>query len=180
MKFICIMGRSNSGKSTVEAYLEKLGFKRSVSYTTRKPQVRNGELEQNGREYKFVTAEKFMDLVNKGKIIEYEIYDKNMYGTPLPYGSTRYVATVCVGGFKALKKLYGDQILGVYIKCNKDTALQRGDKRDSDKDLTSNRNKEDEKLIQEMENEADVIIDGNQDINQMLADILKALRDRDI
>ena len=45
MKFVCIMGRSNSGKSTVEKTLEQMGFKRSISYTTKEPQIRDGVKE---------------------------------------------------------------------------------------------------------------------------------------
>lgn len=179
MKMVCIMGRSNSGKSTVEAYLEKLGFKRSISYTTREPQVRNGKLEEDGVEYKFVNKEQFMRLVEKGKIIEYEKYGDNYYGTPRPYGSTRIVAVVCVGGYKALKELYGEQVLGVYLKCNPEVALHRGELRDKSKGLTSKRKEEDEELIKEMEKTADIVIDSNKDLNEMLASILKALKSKE-
>lgn len=180
MKFVCIMGRSNSGKSTVEKTLEQMGFKRSISYTSREPQVRNGVMEENGNEYNFVSEEKFMSLVEKGKIIEYERYGNNLYGTPRPFGSKRYVAVVCIGGYKALKELYGEQILGVYIKCDEDVALSRGQDRDGSTTLAKQRKHEDEALLKQMEEEADIIIDGNQDLNKMLADILKALRDRNI
>ena len=179
MKFICIMGRTNSGKSTVEAYLEKMGFKRSKSYTSREPQVRNGKLEQDGVEYNFVTEERFMKLVEKGKIIEYERYGNNLYGTPRPYGATRYVAVVCLGGYKALKQLYGNQVLGVYLKCDDDVALARGEQRDASTELVKKRRKEDEAVLQEMENTADIIIDSNQELNRMLADILKALKSKE-
>lgn len=178
MEFICIMGRSNSGKSSVEKYLEKMGFKVSVSYTTRKPRIQDGKEEVNGVDYRFVTEDKFMELVNKGKIIEYEKYGNNYYGTPVPYGSTRYVAVVCVNGFKALKEKYGNQVLGVYLKCDKDIAIERAEKRDSNKEIIESRLKKDDDLIKEIESVADVTIDGNQDLNKVLADILKTLRER--
>ena len=54
MKLVCLMGISNSGKTSVEKTLEQMGFKRSISYTTREPQVRDGKLEENGVEYIFV------------------------------------------------------------------------------------------------------------------------------
>lgn len=180
MKLICIMGMSNSGKSAVESKLEQLGFKRSISYTSREPQVRNGKLEENGNEYIFVSKTKFMNLVDAGQIIEYEEYNGNLYGTPRPYGAKRYVAVVCVGGYKALKELYGDQVLGVYLKCDSDIAMKRGIQRDGSSELVSNRKNIDESLLSEMEQSADIIIDSNQDLNKMLADILKALRERNI
>lgn len=176
MKIVCIMGRSNSGKSTVEKYLEQMGFKRSISYTTREPQVRNGKLEEDGVEYKFVTEEKFMQLVEKGKIIEHERYGNNLYGTPRPFGSTRYVSVVCIGGYKALKELYGNQVMGVYLKCNDDVALLRGEQRDKSAELVKKRQSEDKAVLEEMEKTADIVIDSNQELNRMLADILKALK----
>lgn len=180
MKLVCLMGISNSGKSTVEKTLEQMGFKRSISYTTREPQVRDGKLEQNGVEYMFVTREKFHQLVSEDKIIEYEEYGGNLYGTPRPYGAKRFVAVVCIGGFKALKKIYGDQVVGVYLKCDQDIAAQRGVQRDGSFKLVKSRKYIDNSLLKDMESNADVIIDGNQDLNKVIADILTVLRDRNI
>lgn len=178
MKFICIMGRSNSGKSTVESYLEKMGFKRSISYTTREPQVRNGKLEEDGVEYRFVTEEKFMKLVENGKIIEYERYGNNLYGTPRPFGSKRFVAVVCIGGYKALKELYGDQVIGVYLECDSDVAFSRSYTRDNNNNnnLAKARKDIDSALLDEMKSSADIVIDSNQELNRVLADILKAVQ----
>ena len=176
MKFICIMGRAGSGKSTVEHALEQMGFTRSISYTSREPQFRDGKQEKHGNEYMFVSRDKFMELVDKGQIIEYEEYSGNLYGTPRPFGSTHYVAVVCVGGFKALKQLYGEQVTGVYLSVSEETALLRGEKRDGSVKLVSERKKQDEKVLSEMEEAADVVIDANKDLNSVLADILKAVR----
>lgn len=179
MKFVCIMGRSNSGKSTVEKTLEQMGFKRSISYTTREPQVRDGIKEKNGDAYIFVTRDKFMSLVESGKIIEYAEYNKNLYGTPRPYGAKRYVAVVEINGYKKLKELYGEQVTGFYLKCDGDVAIKRAIKRDSSDELIKQREKSDEAMLSEMENIADIVIDSNQDINKMIADILKNLRMED-
>lgn len=176
MKFICIMGRNNSGKSTVEQYLEKMGFKRSVSYTTREPQVRNGVLETNGKEYVFVSEQKFFELYDKGIIIEYEKYNNNYYGTPVPHGASRYVAVVCLGGYRALRNKFGDQVIGVYLKCNEDKVMERAITRDGDSKLAISRLNEDYKVLDDMEKEADIVIDSNQDLYSMLAEILKVLR----
>jgi dephospho-CoA kinase len=88
------------------------------------------------------------------------------------------VAVVCVNGFKALKEKYGNQVLGVYLKCDKDIAIERAEKRDSNKEIIESRLKKDDDLIKEIESVADVTIDGNQDLNKVLADILKTLRER--
>ena len=176
MIFLCIMGRSGSGKSLVESKLEQIGFKRNISYTTREPQIRDGVLEESGREYVFVSREKFMSLVDKGNIIEYEEYNGNLYGTPRPFGSTRYVSVVCVNGYKKLKEIYGDQVIGIYIKVDKDVAKNRGSARNNNTNIIEIRDKLDDKLVIEMEAESDIVIDGNKHINRVLADILKLIR----
>lgn len=179
MKFVCIMGRSNSGKSTVEKTLEQMGFKRSISYTTKEPQVRDGVKEKNGDVYRFVSRDKFMSLVESGKIIEYTEYNGNLYGTPRPYGSKRYVAVVELNGYKKLKEIYGEQVTGFYLKCDEDIAIKRAIKRDSSDELIKKRHKSDEAMLDEMEELADIIIDSNQDLNKMIADILKYLREEE-
>ena len=176
MIFLCIMGRSGSGKSLVESKLEQVGFKRNISYTTREPQLRDSVMEESGKEYVFVSKEKFMSLVEKGNIIEYEEYNGNLYGTPRPFGSTRYVSVVCVNEYKKLKEIYGDQVIGIYIKVDKNIAKERGKVRNENSNIIEIRDKLDDKLINEMEDKADLVIDGNQHINRVLADILKLTR----
>jgi guanylate kinase len=173
------MGINNSGKTTVESYLEKMGFTRSISYTTRSPEVRNGVLETNGKEYRFVSEEKFMELVNKGIIIEYEKYGVHYYGTPVPYGATRFVAVVCLGGYRALKQKFGDQVIGVYLRCDRDTALKRAAERDENTEKALKRFEYEETIIDDMEKEAYIIINSNQELYGMLAEILKAVREYD-
>lgn len=165
------MGRRNSGKSSVEKVLEKIGFKRSISYSTRN-KINN---EQNEKEYNIVDKESFMKLVERGHIIEYEEYNGNLYGTPRPYGSTKFVATVCLKGFRALKSIYGKQVIGVYLKCDEDIALSREeDIREDEFIKINNLYKE---TLQQMEEEADIVINSNQNINMVIADILRVLRD---
>ena len=75
----CIVAPSGAGKSSlVAALLEKdPEIKLSVSYTTRPPRV--GEVE--GREYRFVTREKFEALIASDEFLEHaEVYG-NLYGT---------------------------------------------------------------------------------------------------
>jgi len=177
MKMICLMGGSGSGKSTVEKTLENFGFKRSISYTTREPRMRNGKLEQDGNEYRFVSREKFLALVDRGIIIEHEYYDGNYYGTPVPIGATRYVATVCLGGFQALKKKYGDQVIGVYLECPYEIALRRAGLRDKTDEIALRRLEEDKKLIAKMSECADLVVDATNDIGYTVAEILKKVRE---
>ena len=73
-----ITGPSGVGKNTIiEAMSTDLDFYFSVSHTTR-PQ-REGE--EDGKDYHFVTEERFKTLVDENLMIEYEQYGGFYYGT---------------------------------------------------------------------------------------------------
>lgn len=78
---IVISGPSGVGKGTVRKALfnrpgHNLDF--SVSMTTRKP--RGGEVE--GKDYYFVTEEKFKEEIENGNMLEHARFVNNYYGTP--------------------------------------------------------------------------------------------------
>lgn len=73
-------GFSGVGKGTVmkEMLKREETFRLSVSATTREP--RPGEVD--GREYYFLTKEKFLKMIEKDEFLEYAQYADNYYGTP--------------------------------------------------------------------------------------------------
>ncbi len=74
-----ISAPSGSGKSTLVNELLKLvpNLEFSISYTTRA--LRGSE--QNGKQYHFVTREKFEQMIRAGEFLEYANFDGNYYGT---------------------------------------------------------------------------------------------------
>ena len=80
---VVVSGFSGAGKGTlIKAMLEKHhNYALSISATTRAP--RQGE--EDGREYFFVTCEKFEEMIREGQLIEYARYVENYYGTPRQY-----------------------------------------------------------------------------------------------
>ena len=79
-KLMVISGPSGTGKSTVIGYLMDIrpGLEFSVSATTRAP--RPGEVD--GREYFFVSPERFAQMVADGEFLEHATFVGNSYGTP--------------------------------------------------------------------------------------------------
>ena len=82
---VAVSGPSGVGKGTVLAKVEELLEKadpgsvgHSISVTTRAPRGS----EQDGVEYYFRTAEQFEQMIKEGKIVEYDKYVDNYYGTP--------------------------------------------------------------------------------------------------
>jgi guanylate kinase len=77
-KMVVISGPSGSGKTTICKRLRedpRVHF--SISATTRAP--RPGEMD--GRDYHFITRERFRDLIAQGAFIEHADVYGNMYGT---------------------------------------------------------------------------------------------------
>ncbi|EGN91987.1 hypothetical protein SERLA73DRAFT_191771 [Serpula lacrymans var. lacrymans S7.3] len=77
---LVVSGPSGVGKGTLikrlfSEFPDNFGF--SVSHTTRSP--RPGETD--GREYHFITRDKFTELIQDGAFIEYAEFSGNFYGT---------------------------------------------------------------------------------------------------
>jgi guanylate kinase len=74
-----IAGPGGVGKSTIVAELRRrIPVHFSVSATTRPP--RPGEID--GFHYRFVTREQFQDLIERGELLEWAVFNDNYYGTP--------------------------------------------------------------------------------------------------
>ena len=79
---VVISGPSGSGKGTVvKEIFPREGFLLSVSATTRKRR----ENETDGKEYFFVSKEKFGAMIENNELLEHAQYIDNCYGTPRAY-----------------------------------------------------------------------------------------------
>ena len=77
---IVVSGFSGAGKGTlIKAMLDNYAL--SISATTRMPR----EGEKDGREYFFVSREKFEQMIEEEQLIEHARYVNNYYGTPRQY-----------------------------------------------------------------------------------------------
>ena len=79
-KLLVLSGPSGCGKSTVIRALmqERSDIDFSVSATTRAP--RPGETD--GKDYFFVSRERFAEMVERGELLEHAEFVGNCYGTP--------------------------------------------------------------------------------------------------
>ena len=81
---IVVSGFSGAGKGTLMKELMRKypeNYALSISATTRGP--RDGEVD--GREYFFLSREKFEKMIANNELIEYAKYVDNYYGTPRAY-----------------------------------------------------------------------------------------------
>ena len=120
-KLIIVSAPSGSGKTTLITHLmsQLPLFEFSISATTRP--MREGETD--GKDYYFLTIEKFKELIEQQQFIEWEeVYEGRFYGT-LKSEISRIanegkvaIFDVDVKGGINIKKLYGSSALSIFIQ----------------------------------------------------------------
>lgn len=120
-KLILFCGPSGTGKTTITRhlleYFPQLSF--SISATTRKKR----DTETDGKDYYFISAAEFREKIKAELFVEWEeVYTDIYYGTLKSeieriWNENKVVAfDVDVEGGLNIKKIYGDNLLAVFIK----------------------------------------------------------------
>lgn len=128
-KIIIFTAPSGSGKTTIVRHLLKkydfLGF--SVSATSRKKR----EKEVDGKDYYFLSEEKFRKKVEEGAFVEWEeVYPGKFYGTlkleieRIWSKGKHVVFDIEVKGATNIKKLYPDNSLAIFVRPPSISALR--------------------------------------------------------
>lgn len=82
LRLLLIASVAGGGKDTVTKELVKSGeFHRVVTHTTRQPRINHGVMEQNGREYNFISLDQAERLLTEQAFIEAKYVHGNVYGT---------------------------------------------------------------------------------------------------
>ena len=119
-KLIVISAPSGTGKTTICKRLLKNNptWKFSVSATTR--ELREGEVD--GRDYIYMSNEKFEHAVMFGDFLEWEWVHGNKYGTPidqledaLSAGHTMLLDVDVKGGMSVMEE-FSDETIGIFIE----------------------------------------------------------------
>ena len=121
---VAVSGPSGVGKGTVLARVEELmeqaapgSVGHSISVTTRAPRG----AEQDGVEYYFRTKEQFEQMIAEGKIVEYDKYVDNYYGTPseplekMMDNGQDILFDITIEGSLALDNKFGDDAVTIFI-----------------------------------------------------------------
>ncbi len=175
----CIVAPSGAGKSSLVAALlaEDNEIQLSISTTTRAP--RPGEEE--GREYRFVTRERFMVLVAEGEFLEYaEVYG-NLYGTSRRWIEARrafgsdVLLEIDWQGARQVRKLFPDMTYIYILPPSIEVLRERLVKRGKDAaDVIERRLAAAREDLRHIDNADYVII--NQDFATALADLMAVVR----
>lgn len=113
---IVLSGFSGAGKGTIMNHLLAKypgQYNLSISATTRGKR----DYEQDGREYFFKSREEFEEMIKNERVLEYNVYNGNYYGTPRDYveelinSGKDVLLEIEVHGALQVKKLYPDSLL---------------------------------------------------------------------
>lgn len=111
---------SGSGKSTLVQHLldTRQDMELSISATTRAPRGQ----EQDGKEYYFISRERFEELIRQDAFVEWEqVYQGTYYGTlrseieRIENAGHHVVFDIDVKGGINIKKLFGDRARAIFI-----------------------------------------------------------------
>lgn len=166
---IVIVGESASGKSTIEKELCKRGYKKVISYTTRKP--RQGEVD--GFDYHFITVEDFREKQKNGFFAETGEYNGWLYGSAVKDCTNDKVAVLTPHGMRQLKKNKKLDIFCVYIKTKRRTRLIRMLTRGDNIEEIKRRDASDIGQFDGIEDEVDNVIENEVDNVMGNEDFLK-------
>lgn len=95
---ICIVGEQGSGKSTLANELEKIGYEKVITYTSRPP--RDGEVD--GEDYHF-KSQSFIDS-KQSQFLEVSEYRNWKYGSMKADFHENSVVVLTPAGMRALKR----------------------------------------------------------------------------
>lgn len=126
-KLLVISGLSAAGKGTIAKELVNRydGFVLSISATTR--EKRGNEIE--GKDYFFISKDKFEEMIKNNEFLEYAKYVNNYYGTPKKYvkdmieKGKNVILEIEMQGALQVKKIYDKAILVFFLP--KDAKTQR-------------------------------------------------------
>lgn len=152
---IVLVGASGSGKTSVAKELEKRGYKRVVTYTTRP--MRDGEKDND--DYHFLPDDEFEGI--KDCFVEHSTYREWKYGC---YVSTKdidnkdSVVILTPKGMRKLKQLYPKDVFVVYLDVDRSSRLIKMLLRGDDVEEAYRRNLSDVGMFDGVEEEVDLHI----------------------
>lgn len=118
---VLLVGISGAGKDTIQSRLLQRGDYHSIiTHTTRPPRANNGVMEQNGREYHFVSYEEMDALLSEHRMIEVNQFGANFYGTSVAeFEDAAQEGKIAVGdidinGITAFRRL-SDSVRAIFV-----------------------------------------------------------------
>lgn len=133
INIIILVGKSATGKDSIARELERLGYHKIVTTTTRPK--RDGEID--GISYNFISTDKFLKKYIDNEFLEVNYFDTEQglwfYGSPLVSYQNADDKTICILDPNGLKKIIANNIphmaILIYVSDDeiKKRQIERGD-----------------------------------------------------
>lgn len=166
---IVLLGKTCSGKDTIQNKLIENGYRKIVTYTTRPPRPK----EKDGETYNFIPEIEFKGKVAAGFFAEYKSYDtkfgKWYYGCAkedISNSTDKDVIILTPEGLKDVSHLIqSDKIVSFYIYANNKTITDRLLKRGDNKSEAARRVSRDNEDFKGIDAYVDKIVYNNDSDN---------------
>ena len=131
---IVLSGASASGKTEAAKMLTaKYGIVKAITTTTRPMRLH----EKDGRDYFFVSKERFQEMIKEGLFVEYTLYNGNYYGSTKDQIADNRSVVIDLEGLKSYSSLCDKRIVTFYLSTSEEVRyrrmLERGDKEEDAK-----------------------------------------------
>ena len=128
---IVLSGASASGKTEVAKLLaKKYGITKIITTTTRSMRIN----EVDGRDYFFVSLDKFKEMIDEDKFVEFTSYNNHFYGSTKDQIQENRCVVIDPSGLKSYSALGNPSIITFFLECGEDERykrmLLRGDKKE--------------------------------------------------
>lgn len=172
---VFLLGKMGSGKSSVKDYLcQHYGFTRAVTLTTRKPRP----AETEDVDYHFVSTETFLDLLQKGEILEYDQHHGVYYGSLKSNyeNDTNIVFTLSPKALSSFQDLELPEHISIYLKVDPEVQKERILHRRDDLKIANKRIQDEIKEYDNIESLVDsTILVSHKSLSEICLEIVEKL-----
>lgn len=159
---IILVGPSASGKTEIGKVLNKYGFKKLVTYTTRDKRI--NEIE--GIDYHFINKDRFKNLIDENFFFEYVLYNDNYYGTSNE--SIRNDVYIILEPNGLLKYKNREDTVSFYIEVDEQTLKTRMiNRKDKAEDIVKRLTGDKFVFTNEVKESCDYVLDGTKSLEEL-------------
>lgn len=142
---IVLSGASASGKTEVAKMLaEKYNIVKVITTTTRPMRIH----ETNGKDYFFVSEEKFAEMIKEGRFVETTFYNNYHYGSTKDQIADNKCIVVDPAGLIEYVKLGDESIVTFFLDSKEETRHKRMLERGDDPEIAKKRVEHDKAAFQ--------------------------------